>query len=164
MDDILNILRKNAAMPVEKIALLVNQTSDEVEEKIKGWESDGTILGYTTVINTDKLEDESLVMAMIEVKITPEREGGFDKIARRIARFSEVKSCYLMSGGFDLLVMVEGFAPGGRVHLGAAGHYPGGCLHRHAFHPQTVQATGGDLCGRAQARTVEGDSLRGVPY
>ena len=52
MDDILNILRKNAAMPVEKIALLVNQTSDEVEEKIKGWESDGTILGYTTVINT----------------------------------------------------------------------------------------------------------------
>ncbi|MDI9401059.1 MAG: Lrp/AsnC family transcriptional regulator [Limisphaerales bacterium] len=108
MDDILNILRKNAAMPVEKIALLVNQTSDEVEEKIKGWESDGTILGYTTVINTDKLEDESLVMAMIEVKITPEREGGFDKIARRIARFSEVKSCYLMSGGFDLLVMVEG--------------------------------------------------------
>ncbi len=108
MDDILNILRNNAAMPVDKIAMLVNQTSDEVAGKIKAWESDGTILGYTTVINTDKLQDESQVMAMIEVKITPEREGGFDKIARKIARYPEVKSCYLMSGGFDLLVMVEG--------------------------------------------------------
>ncbi|MFA6633369.1 MAG: Lrp/AsnC family transcriptional regulator [Kiritimatiellia bacterium] len=108
MDDILNILRKNAAMPVEKIASLVNQNPDEVAAKIKDWEANGTILGYTTVINTDKLQDESQVMAMIEVKITPEREGGFDKIARKIARYPEVKSCYLMSGGFDLLVMVEG--------------------------------------------------------
>lgn len=108
MDDILNILRKNATMPIGKIALLVNQTSDEVSAKIKNWEENGTILGYTTVINTDKLTDESLVMAMIEVKITPEREGGFDKIARKIACYPEVKSCYLMSGGFDLLVMVEG--------------------------------------------------------
>lgn len=108
MDDILNILRNNAAMPVDKIARLVNQTADEVAAKIKDWESDGTILGYTTVINTDKLQDEPQVMAMIEVKITPEREGGFDKIARKIARYPEVKSCYLMSGGFDLLVMVEG--------------------------------------------------------
>ena len=55
MDDILNILRKNATMPIEKIALLVNQTSDEVSAKIKNWEENGTILGYTTVINTDKL-------------------------------------------------------------------------------------------------------------
>jgi DNA-binding Lrp family transcriptional regulator len=108
MDDILNILRKNAAMPVEKIASLVNQNPDEVAAKIKDWEANGTILGYTTVINTDKLHDEPQVMAMIEVKITPEREGGFDKIARKIARYPEVKSCYLMSGGFDLLVMVEG--------------------------------------------------------
>jgi DNA-binding Lrp family transcriptional regulator len=108
MDDILNILRNNAAMPVDKIARLVNQTADEVAAKIKDWESNGTILGYTTVINTDKLHDEPQVMAMIEVKITPEREGGFDKIARKIARYPEVKSCYLMSGGFDLLVMVEG--------------------------------------------------------
>jgi DNA-binding Lrp family transcriptional regulator len=95
-------------MPVEKIASLDNQNPDEVAAKIKDWEANGTILGYTTVINTDKLQDESQVMAMIEVKITPEREGGFDKIARKIARYPEVKSCYLMSGGFDLLVMVEG--------------------------------------------------------
>lgn len=108
MDDILNILKKDAAMPREKIAKLVNQTTEEVEKKIHNWEENGTILGYTTVINTDKLGENTGVMAMIEVKITPEREGGFDRVARRISQFREVKSCYLMSGGFDLLVMVEG--------------------------------------------------------
>ena len=108
MDDILRILKSNAAMPPAKIAKLVNQSEEEVVKKIKAWEEDGTILGYTTVVNPEKLHDNQQVMAMIEVKITPEREGGFDRVARRISQFSEVKSCYLMSGGFDLLVTVEG--------------------------------------------------------
>lgn len=108
MDDILRILKSNAAMPPSKIAKLVNQSEEEVVKKIKAWEKDGTILGYTTVVNPEKLHDNQQVMAMIEVKITPEREGGFDRVARRISQFSEVKSCYLMSGGFDLLVTVEG--------------------------------------------------------
>lgn len=108
MDDILKILHKNASLPAEKIAKLVNQSPAEVQKKIHEWEANGTILGYTTVMDPDKLGDDPRVTAMIEVKITPEREGGFDKVARRISQFSEVKSCYLMSGGFDLLVMVEG--------------------------------------------------------
>ena len=78
-----------------------------MEAKIKEHESNGVILGYRTLINEEKL-DVDLVRAVIEVKITPEREGGFDRLATRIARFDEVHSCHLMSGGFDLLVVVEG--------------------------------------------------------
>ena len=78
-----------------------------MESKIKSLESEGVILGYRTVINEDKLEVD-LVRAVIEVKITPEREGGFDRLATRIAKFDEVRSCYLMSGGYDLMVVVEG--------------------------------------------------------
>ena len=75
--------------------------------KIKELETKGIILGYRTVINEEKL-DVDIVRAVIEVKITPEREGGFDRLATRIARFDEVQSCYLMSGGYDLMVVVEG--------------------------------------------------------
>jgi len=107
MDDILKILSQSARMPVEKIAKLANRPVSEVESKIREWEDNGTILGYTTVVNKEKLQEQA-VIAMIEIKITPEREGGFDKIAKRISQFKEVKSCYLMSGGFDLLVTVEG--------------------------------------------------------
>ena len=78
-----------------------------MESQIKSLESEGVILGYRTVINEDKLEVD-LVRAVIEVKITPEREGGFDRLATRIAKFDEVRSCYLMSGGYDLMVVVEG--------------------------------------------------------
>ena len=78
-----------------------------MESRIKSLESEGVILGYRTVINEDKLEVD-FVRAVIEVKITPEREGGFDRLAARIAKFDEVRSCYLMSGGYDLMVVVEG--------------------------------------------------------
>ncbi len=108
MDDILNILRLDASTPHDKIAKRLGLPVETVTAKIKAWEENGTILAYTTIINPEKLNESPNVMAMIEVRITPEREGGFDKIARRISRFSEVKSCYLMSGGFDLMVVVEG--------------------------------------------------------
>src|SRR6185295_3945891 len=65
------------------------------------------ILGYRTILNEEKLGVDT-VRAVIEVKITPEREGGFDRLAQRIAKYDEVKSCYLMSGAYDLLVIVEG--------------------------------------------------------
>ena len=78
-----------------------------MESRIKSLESERVILRYSTVINEDKLEVD-LVRAVIEVKITPEREGGFDRLATRIAKFDEVRSCYLMSGGYDLMVVVEG--------------------------------------------------------
>jgi DNA-binding Lrp family transcriptional regulator len=78
-----------------------------VAERIKAYEDDRVILGYHAVLNEEKT-GEDIVRAVIEVKITPERDGGFDRLGERIAKYSEVRSCYLMSGGFDLLVVVEG--------------------------------------------------------
>jgi len=86
---------------------MLGLTVEEVGERIARLEQDGVILGYRTVIHRDKWEPD-LVTAMIEVRITPERDGGFDRIAARIAKFEEVQSCYLVSGGYDLLVVVEG--------------------------------------------------------
>ena len=86
---------------------MLDQPEAEVAAKIKGYEKDQIILGYRTVLNEEKLGVD-VVRAVIEVKITPERGGGFDRLAERIAKYSEVHSCYLMSGGYDLLVVVEG--------------------------------------------------------
>jgi DNA-binding Lrp family transcriptional regulator len=85
----------------------VNLSEDEVRDKIKAYEADRIILGYRAIINEEKLGIE-IVRAVIEVKITPEREGGFNRLAERIAKYREVRSCYLMSGAYDLLVEVEG--------------------------------------------------------
>ena len=107
MDELLKLLRDDASLTPAQIGGRLNLPEAEVEAKIKEYESNGVILGYRAVINEEKLKVE-LVRAVIEVKITPEREGGFDRLATRIARFDEVHSCHLMSGGFDLLVIVEG--------------------------------------------------------
>ena len=107
MDELLKLLRDDASLTPSQIAGRLGQDAGEVESRIKRLESEGVILGYRTVINEDKLEVD-LVRAVIEVKITPEREGGFDRLAARIAKFDEVRSCYLMSGGYDLMVVVEG--------------------------------------------------------
>jgi len=107
MDELLKLLRDDASLTPAQIAGRLNLVESEVETKIKELETNGVILGYRTVINEEKLEVD-IVRAVIEVKITPEREGGFDRLATRIARFDEVRSCYLMSGGYDLMVVVEG--------------------------------------------------------
>ncbi len=107
MDELLKLLRDDASLTPAQIGGRLNLPEAEVAAKIKEYESNGVILGYRAVINEEKLNVE-LVRAVIEVKITPEREGGFDRLATRIARFDEVHSCHLMSGGFDLLVIVEG--------------------------------------------------------
>src|SRR5206468_11349362 len=86
---------------------MLNLPEAEVAAKIKAYEADEVILGYRTIVNEEKLGIE-VVRAVIEVKITPERGGGFDRLAERIAKYSEVNSCYLMSGGYDLLVVLEG--------------------------------------------------------
>lgn len=86
---------------------MLNVSEAEVTRKIKAYEADNVILGYRTILNEEKLGVE-MVRAVIEVKITPERGGGFDRLAERIAKYNEVNSCYLMSGGYDLLVFVEG--------------------------------------------------------
>ena len=107
MDELLKLLREDASLTPAEIANRLNQAEADVEAKIKEHETNGVILGYRTVLNEEKLDVE-MVRAVIEVKITPEREGGFDRVALRISKFDEVASCYLMSGAYDLLVIVEG--------------------------------------------------------
>lgn len=104
---LLNLLRRKARASFADLADLVNSTESEVAEKIHGWEQDGTILGYHAVTNPELIGDTT-VSAFIEVRVTPERGGGFDRLAMRIARFDQVGACYLASGGYDLMVVVEG--------------------------------------------------------
>ncbi|MEM6916483.1 MAG: Lrp/AsnC family transcriptional regulator [Verrucomicrobiota bacterium] len=107
MDALLELLEKNARLSTVEMAERLGMTSSDLEETLGKLEGEGTILGYHAVIDREKMSDV-LVSALIEVKLTPEREGGFDRYAQRIARFDQVKSCYLMSGGYDLAVIVEG--------------------------------------------------------
>jgi DNA-binding Lrp family transcriptional regulator len=107
MDPLLKLLRENAAMTPAQLSRMLDRPEAEVVAKIKAYETEQVILGYRTVLNEEKLGVDR-VRAVIEVKITPERGGGFDRLAERIAKYAEVHSCYLMSGGYDLLVVVEG--------------------------------------------------------
>ncbi len=106
MDALIDLLQQNALMPRADMARLLDLTPENLESKIAKLESDGIILGYQAIINRE-MWDIDKVTAIIEVKITPERDGGFDRIASRIAKFEEVQSCYLVSGGYDLLIVIE---------------------------------------------------------
>ena len=107
MEEILEILEKNSRYSDEQIAVMTGKTVEEVRDSIRDYEEKSIIAGYTALINWENTGSET-VTALIEVKITPQRGVGFDKVAERIYNFSEVKACYLMSGGFDLTVIVEG--------------------------------------------------------
>ncbi len=107
MDPLIQLLRQNARTPIADLARELNLSESAVAERIARLESEGVLLGYQAVVDSQKISG-SIVTAVVEVKITPERGGGFDRLADRIARFSEVQSCYLMSGGYDLLVILEG--------------------------------------------------------
>src|SRR2546428_9158026 len=107
MDPLLKLLEEHALRSPDDLAKMLNLSCEEVQRRIKQYEDDKVILGYKAVINDDKL-DSDLVKAVIEVRIQPEREGGIDRIASRIAKFDEVTSLFLMSGGYDLLIFVEG--------------------------------------------------------
>ncbi|KOA20660.1 leucine-responsive transcriptional regulator [Clostridium homopropionicum DSM 5847] len=107
MEEILEIIEKNSKYTEKEIAAMTGKTVEEVQAAIKKYEEDNIIVGYPTLINWERTSKES-VIALIEVKVTPQRGEGFDKVAERIYKFPEVKSCYLMSGGFDLTVIVEG--------------------------------------------------------
>lgn len=109
MNEILEILEKDARTTPQEIAKMVNMTPRAVSNTIKKLEKEGVILKYKTIINKELVKDEhSDVRALIEVKITPKKNLGFDYLAERIFQFPEVASCYLMSGTYDLLVVVEG--------------------------------------------------------
>src|SRR4030095_5163672 len=107
MDPLLKLLHENSALKPAQLAAMLNTPEAEVTAKIKAYEKDEVILGYRAVLNEEKL-GRDIVRALIEVKITPERGGGFDRLAERIAKYSEVRSCHLMSGGYDLMVVVQG--------------------------------------------------------
>lgn len=107
MDALLQVLRRDASLTVPQLAALLGCSESEVESQIASLRESGVLLGFRAVVNEEKLGRE-MVRAVIEVRITPERGGGFDKLAERIARHDEVRSCHLMSGGYDLLVEVEG--------------------------------------------------------
>jgi DNA-binding Lrp family transcriptional regulator len=106
MDPLLELLHQNANIPREDLARMLNLSVAEVNHRIDRYENDHVILGYQAVVDPEKI-DADAVTAFIEVSITPERGGGFDRLAERIARFDEVKSCWLMSGGYDLAIMLE---------------------------------------------------------
>ena len=103
---LLDLLKEDCRLPLEKLAVMTGASLEEVAETIESLEKRRIILRYSPVINWD-LTDRERVEAMIEVKVTPQRDMGFDAVAARIYRFDEVKSVYLMSGSYDLLVLVE---------------------------------------------------------
>ena len=105
---ILELLEQNSRYSAADIALMLGAKEAEIAVAIKEMEKKQIICGYKTLINWDKVEHKEVVTALIEVKVTPQRGEGFDKIAERIYRFNEVKAVYLMSGGFDLTVIIEG--------------------------------------------------------
>ena len=107
MDTILPLLRKNARASNADLAKASGLSEADVAARIAKLEQDGVVLGYQAIVDPEKTAKES-VTSVIEVKLTPERDGGFNKLAERISKFPEVQSCYLMSGGYDLMVVVEG--------------------------------------------------------
>ena len=108
MEPILELLNENSIYSVEDMASMLGMEKEEVEEKISQYKEDGILLGGHAIIDHDKLESNHIV-AFIELKVNPQRDRGFDRIAENIYRYPEVKSLYLMSSsGYDLLVTVEG--------------------------------------------------------
>ncbi|MGL4986774.1 MAG: Lrp/AsnC family transcriptional regulator [Treponemataceae bacterium] len=109
MEEIISLLQNNARLSIEDIAAMTKKTETDVADIIKKLEKDGVILKYSAIINPDKIEKQKeAVRAVIEIQVVPQREHGFDAIASRIYRFAQVKSLYLMSGGYDLQVIIEG--------------------------------------------------------
>src|SRR5512143_4148628 len=109
LNEILKILEKDSRTSAKQIADITGTPVGEVNKAIKGAEADHTIIKYKTVINWDKVENsDEHVFALIEVKVTPQRDVGFDSIAERIYRFPQAYTVYLLSGTFDLMVIVMG--------------------------------------------------------
>lgn len=104
---ILEILEKNSRVSIEDMAAMLGTNTEEIAAAMDEMIKDQIICGYTTLINWDKT-DRQFVTAMIEVKVTPQRDQGFEKIAERISGFDEVKAVYLMAGAYDLLIMMDG--------------------------------------------------------
>ena len=105
-EKILSLLEKNSRIDIQDVAVMLGVSEVEVANEIAAMEKENIICGYNTIIDWSKTGDEK-VIALIEVKVTPQRGLGFDKIAERLYQYNEVTSVYLMSGGFDITVIVE---------------------------------------------------------
>jgi DNA-binding Lrp family transcriptional regulator len=107
MNPVIKLLLEGGSLSTAQMAQVLNLTEAEITRQLEQLKKDRILLGWRPVLNLSD-EDVGTVRAVIEVRITPERGGGFNRLAERISRFSEVESCYLMSGGYDLLVFVSG--------------------------------------------------------
>ena len=107
MSDLLSIIQETGTPHPESLAKLLGRPVEDVESELQELHNDGSLLGWVPLIHPSKAEGDK-VKSVIEVKISPEREGGFDRLANRISKFEEVEACHLMSGAYDLLVIVKG--------------------------------------------------------
>ena len=107
MKSLLELLENDSTLTAEQLAVMIGGDVEEIKALIRNYEKDGTIVGYKTLIDWDKT-DREMVSALIELKVEPQLDRGFDEIAERICNYPEVESVYLMSGGFDIAVMIEG--------------------------------------------------------
>lgn len=107
MNELLKLLENDARLTPDQLALMLGKETDDIRTMIEGAEKDGVILGYHTLIDWDKTNRE-YVCALIELKVTPQRDHGYDHVAELIYNYPEVESLYLMSGSFDLAVMIKG--------------------------------------------------------
>ena len=106
-NEILKLLENDARLTDKQLAVMMNTDEAEIRREIDAMEQNGTILAYKTIIDWEKTENES-VTAMIDVKLTPQKERGFDRVAEKIYNYPEVQAVYLMSGSYDLSVVIEG--------------------------------------------------------
>jgi len=107
MKELLKLLENDSRLSPEKLALMLDKEEGDIKAMIEGLENDGVILGYKTMIDWDKTDSEH-VCALIELKIVPQRDRGYEHVAQKIYNYPEVESLYLMSGGYDLAVFIEG--------------------------------------------------------
>ena len=106
MKRLLELLEEDSTLTVHELAVMLNMTDEEVAEQIRKLEHDGVINGYHALINWEK-SNENYASALIELRVTPQKNVGFDDIAQQISRFPEVESVYLVSGGYDLMVCIS---------------------------------------------------------
>ncbi|TLS38754.1 Lrp/AsnC family transcriptional regulator [Pseudalkalibacillus caeni] len=106
--ELLEILEKNGRMDIKTIAKMIDMNEKEAQEVIEKLEKEKVIKGYSAIVDWAKVTEDRGVTAMIDVKVTPKRGVGFDNVAERIYRFPEVKTVYLMSGTYDLSILIEG--------------------------------------------------------
>ena len=107
MENLLKLLENDATLTTKELAVMLSKEEGDIKKMIKSLEEEGTILGYRTVIDWENT-DREYVSARIEVKVMPQRDDGFDKIAEKLRNYPEIKALYLMSGGFDFTVIIEG--------------------------------------------------------